>query len=147
MADEMERLNQIHRDGTFGYLKLTKTVTFSDSTGTISLFTVTGDVIVQLVSVCTTNVASVAAGNVEVGTSGDTDAILPTTLGTDLDAREIWHDSEPVSEIEPLDSMRQYIITDGNDIVMTLSAQIDSGALTFYCYWNPLSSDGRVVVA
>lgn len=147
MADGMERLNQIHRDGTFGYLKPTKTVTFSDSTGTISLFTVTGDVIVQLIAVCTTNVASVAAGSLVVGVSADTDSILPSTVGTDLVAREVWHDSEPTSEIVPLDDMRKYIITDGNDIVMTLSVQIDSGALVFYCYWNPLSSDGRVVAA
>lgn len=131
-----------------GYKISSKTVTFSNTSGTVNLFTVTGDVIVRIIALCTTNVASAAAGSVSVGISGTTDAILPATLGTDLDAREIWHDNSPSSEIESLsDSLKEYVITDGDDIILTCSAQIDSGALVFYCYFIPLSGDGAVVAA
>lgn len=131
-----------------GYgIRATKTVTFSNTSGTVNLFTVTGDVIIRVVAVCTTNVASGAAGSVSVGIAGATDSILPSTLGTDLDAREIWHDNAPDSEIEALSVLKEYIITDGNDVILTCSAQIDSGVIAFYAFAVPLSSDGAVVAA
>jgi len=126
---------------------VTKDLTFSNDTGTVSLFTVTGDVIVKILPVVTTNVASAAAANMELGVVGDTDAMIVPTLATDLDAREIWIDASPTTEIEPLESMRNYPITDGNDVVLTLDAQVDSGAISFYCFWTPLSSDGAVTAA
>ena len=134
--------------GCLGKTIARKTVTFSNTTGTVNLFTVTGDVLVKIVAVCTTNVASAAAANVEVGIAGSTGSIIPTTLSTDLADREIWHDNSPDSEIEAFsDASREYIISDGNDVVLTLSAQVDSGALNFYCIYTPLSTDGAVVSA
>lgn len=127
--------------------KVQKDLTFSNTSTAQTLFTVTGDVIVRIIAVCTTNVASAAAGNVEVGISGTTDAILSTTVGTALIAREIWHDNSPDAEIEATSVMKEYIIADGNDIILTPSAQIDSGALSFYCFWTPLNSTGDVVAA
>lgn len=133
-----------------GYLasyKTTKSLTFADSTGTLNLFTVTGDVIVKILTVCTVNVVSAAAGNVNVGTAAAPTAILPATVASTLIAREIWHDASPDAEIEALSVISEYFITDGNDIVLVCSAQIDSGNLTFYCYFTPVSSDGWVVAA
>ncbi len=124
-----------------------KELTFDDDTGTLTLFTVTGDVVVYLIPVVTTSVTSIASANIRLGVTGLTDAIIADTLSTDLDAREIWISAGPDSEIEPLDSTRSYIITDGNDILLTLSAQVDAGAITFYCFWSPLSSDGILVAA
>jgi len=131
-----------------GQSVVTKTLTFSnDAAGQVNLFTVTGDVIVKVVPVCTTNIASAAAGNITMGAVGDLDAMIGTTLGTDIDAREIWIDATPDSEIEAFATIRDYIITDGNDIQLDLDAQIDSGVIAFYCFWTPLSSDGNVVAA
>ncbi len=130
-----------------GISKVTKTLTFSNDTGTVNLFTVTGDVIVRIIAVCTTNVASGADGYIEMGISADVDAIIASTQATEIDAREIWNDSVSSREIEVVDSVRGYIITDGNDIILTLSAQVDSGVIAFYCFWTPLSSDGKVVAA
>jgi hypothetical protein len=134
-------------ENNFFSVKATKTVTFDNDANPISLFTVTGDVVVKIIAVCTTNVASGAAGNVEVGIAADPDAIIATTVATALDAREIWHDNSPDAEIEAYSTTREYIITDGNDIILTPSAQIDSGVLVFYCDWTPLSTDGAVVAA
>ncbi len=132
-------------DGFASY-KTTKALTFSNDTGTVSLFTVTGDVMVKVVPICKTNVASAGAGNIELGVSGDVNAMIASTTGTDIDANEIWHDASPDANIEALSVSRDYIISNGDDIILTLSAQIDSGAITFYCLWTPLS-DGATVVA
>jgi len=115
--------------------------------GANTLFTVTGDVIVRIVAVCTTSLASAAGSNLVVGTAAVTNAILPSTLATDLDAREIWHDSVPDSEIEALGTIREYIITDGNDIIITDDAITDSGTIIFYCLWSSLGGFGSVVAA
>ena len=92
----------------------------------------------------TTNVASGAAANIRMGIAGGTDAIIADTVATALDAREIWHDTSPDSEIEAISVVREFVVSDGNDVILTLSAQVDSGAITFYCYWIPLSITGQV---
>ena len=133
--------------GCMGGNVATKTITFSnDAAGTLTLFTVTGDVIVKIVAICGTLVASAAAGNVEVGITSDTDGIIATTVATDIDAGEIWHDATPDAGIEALSTMREYIIADGADVGVKLSAQVDSGAITFHCIWTGLNS-GTVVAA
>lgn len=122
-----------------------KELTFSNDTGALTLFTVTGDVVVELIPVVITNVTSVASANIRLGIIGATNAIITDTLSTELDAREIWISTGPDSEIEPLESRRSYIIAGSNDIILTLSAQVDAGAITFYCFWSPLSVDGNLI--
>lgn len=129
------------------YSLLRKDQTFSNSTGTITLFTVTGDVIVWLIPVIVTDVTSAALANIRLGVVGNTDAMIVDSQAVDLDARGIWVDQTPDNEIEPLDRVRSYIITDGNNIVLTLDAQVDAGAIRFYLYWVPLSNNGNVVEA
>ena len=131
----------------FGKELVTKTMTFSNTTGAQTLFTVTGHVIVRVVSVCTTACASAGACNVEIGTAASTAAITAQTDVTLLAAEEIWHDATPDAEIEAMSVLSDHIITDGNDIILTLSAQVDSGVVAFYCIWTPLSSDANVVAA
>ncbi len=133
------------RQSAFGWRLATDAETFSNTTGTQTLFTVTGDVIVKVIAVCTTNCASAGACNVEVGIAGSTGTIIATTDVTLLADREIWHDATPDSEIEALSVMSETIISDSNNIILTLSAQIDSGAISFYCMWTPLSYDGNVI--
>ena len=128
--------------------RLIKGLTFSnDGAGALSLFTVTGDVSVELLAICKTNVASVALANIQLGVVGNTNAFLVDTLSTDLDAGEMWNDQSPTDIIQTRDRRRVYDIGGGNDIILTLDGQVDSGAITFYCYWVPLSNDGRVEVA
>lgn len=133
--------------GGLGSRKATKELTFANDTGTVSLFTVTGDVRVSIIPICKTNVASAAAANIEMGISTDTDAIIASTLATDLDANEFWNDTSPTGNIQAADRIRSYDISNSDDVILTLSAQVDSGAITYYCYWTPLSSDGNVTAA
>jgi len=132
--------------GGFGTQLVTKELTFADNTGQVPLFTVTGDVIVRIVAVVKTNCAS-GGCNVSVGIAADVDAIIPVTDITLLAAQEIWHDATPDTEIEALGSMREHIITEGNDITLNSSAADNSGAVTFYCFWTALSSGATVVAA
>ena len=138
MPDTIERRERIAQ----------KSITYTGAAaGANTLFTVTGDVIVRIVAVVTTDLTSAAAANVSVGIAGATDAILPITVATTLDAREIWHDATPDSEIEALNTIREYIITDGNDIIITDTAITNTGTLLFYCVWTPLNGNGLVAAA
>lgn len=141
--------------------KATKSVTFAGGTPNAigdhdgdgdpaDLFTVTGDVIVRIVPVCTTSLTFDADATIEVGIAASTAAIVAQTDLTveGLAAREIWHDATPDSEIEALSVIKEYIITDGNDIILTVgTANVTGGVIAFYCFWSPLSSDGQVVAA
>lgn len=137
----------LFKTGGMGGGVATKTLTFSNNgAGTLTLFTVTGDVIVKIIATCGTLVTSGAAANVEVGVPGTTDGIIATTVATAIDADEIWHDATPDSGLEALSTMREYIIVNGANIGITLSAQVDTGAITFHCIWTGLNG-GTVVVA
>ena len=130
-----------------GTNRLTQTITFSNDTGTVNVFTVTGDVLIRIIPVITTDLTSAAGANVRLGCVGDTDAFIVDSLATNLDARGIWVDQTPDNECEPTDRIRDYIITNGNDVILTLDAQVDTGVIVFYCFWSKLSSNGSVVNA
>jgi len=124
-----------------------KAITFATTAGAQSLFTVTGDVILRVFGICKTDVASAGGCNVVVGVSGDTDAFLTSTDATLLAANEIWHDNSPDASIE-LDSVSvTHIVSNGQDVILTPSATLNSGAVTFYCQWRPLSDNGEITAA
>jgi hypothetical protein len=117
--------------------------------GTFALFTVTGQVIVKIVAVCTeTVVEGVGGGTVEVGITGDTATIIAQTTSTNLDVNEIWHDATPDADIEALSVMSEFIIVNGGDIFITIAGQdVTDGTVVFHCFWTPLDSTGLVVAA
>ena len=124
-----------------------KSLTFANTDSAQSLFTVTGDVILRVFGICKTNLASAAAGNVEVGVSGSTNKFIATTVATTIDANEIWHDANSDATIEADTVSASYIISNGQDVILTPSAQVDSGAITFYCQFRPLSDNANLVAA
>lgn len=127
-----------------GKNSLIQDITFANSTGTISVFTVTGDVILRIIPVITTDCVPNTTANIRLGVVGNTDAMIVDSASAGLDARGIWVDQTPDNEIEPADRIRSYIVTDGNDVVLTLSAQVNSGVIRFYCFWTPISGSGKV---
>jgi len=142
-------------DPSFGFFT-TKTMTFDGATtndpgdfnGTgnpATLFTVTGAVRLKLLAVCSVNLAG-ATATVEVGTSSVTTGIIPLTTATEIDANEIWFDATPTTTIEPVASLVDNVIT-ANVIQTVRTADITSGAITYYAMWYPLSADGNVVAA
>jgi hypothetical protein len=131
------------------WFSILKTVTFSNSSGTVPVFTVTGDVIVKMYIVCKTDLTSAAAANVRLGISTDTDAFIMDTVATNIDAGEVWSNITPADRAVNLTSGGElgFIVTTGEDINLTLSAQVDAGVIAFYCSYKPLSSDGLVIAA
>jgi len=56
--------------------------------------------------------------------------------------------SNIVMDLEGVDLSNGIIIASGQDIIETIgAADITAGALTYYCFWRPLSDDGLVVAA
>lgn len=120
-----------------------------DGTGNpATLFTVTGDVILRIIAICKASLAG-ASATIEVGVSGTTNKFIAQTTATEIDINEIWHDATtPDASIE-LDSVSTpWIVSGGQDVIQTVgTANITSGAITYYCQFRPLSDDGDVVSA
>jgi len=127
-----------------GMNRIQKDITFSGDSGAIPLFTITGDVIVRIIPVIIDDLGSTEGAKIRLGTTTSTNAIISDTLATNMVARKIWHDISPNSEAEPESVRPDYIVTDGNIIQLSLDKQVDSGSISFYCYWSPLSANGRV---
>lgn len=120
-----------------------------DGTGTpLTLFKVTGDVLVRIFGVCTTDLAG-ATGTVQVGVVGNTAALIALTTATDIDADKIWSDASPTLGVDTLASvLGPYIIVNGQDIIETVAtADITSGNIYYICLWKALSPDGNVEAA
>ncbi len=146
--------------GTFYPNKVTKTLTFDggsangvgdhDGTGDpADLFTVTGVVAVQIIVYCTTNLTFDANAAIEVGIGGGSEIIATTDLTVaSIIAQELWHDATPDAEIELTSVVKDFLITDGNDIQLdTTVANVTAGVLEFVCYWLGISGDANVVAA
>lgn len=132
---------------SLGKYPLMKEITFNNDSGPITVFTVTGDVFVNILPVCKTNLASAAGANIRLGTESSTDAMIVDTVAEDIDANKMWVDQSPTTEIESTERIRGYFITNGNNVILTLDAQIDSGVIRFYGWWSPLPySEGANVV-
>lgn len=113
--------------------------------GTTALFTVTGDVIVNVFATCSADLSVTGAATIEIGITGNTAAIIAQTTASGIDVGEIWVDNATAT-VEALPSEK--ILTGGTDINEKITtADLDGGSLTFYCIWIPLSSDGNVVSA
>lgn len=121
-----------------------KTITFANTSGTVRVFDVTGDVEVEVTAICRTDLQSAAAANIRLGVSGDTDAMIADTVATVLESDEYWTDPSPNSNIEPTSARRDYMISNGDNISIVLSAQVDSGVIDFTCVWRPRSENAFV---
>jgi len=137
----------LFRVGGFGGGWAHKDLNLVSTAAVATIFTVTGEVIVRIVAYVGSAFSSAAGANVAVGIASDPDAILPSTLATDLDQGDIWHDNSPDSDIEALSTIRAYIIVEGADIIITPDAVVDWGICEFYAFWTPISPDGNVVAA
>lgn len=113
-------------------------------TGAHTLFTVTGDVLVTVFAVCSTNLAG--AATIEVGVASNTPGLIAQIAdATDLDAGDIWVDATPAIGVEAIPTTK--VLVGGADVILTIgSTDLTAGVVTFYCLWRPLSNDGTVTV-
>jgi len=128
--------------------KLESTWTFSElttgATGAHTLFTATGNNIIQVFGICDTDL--VGAATLEVGVAGNTAGLIAQTANaTTIDDGEILVDATSAVGVEALPST--FILNDGADIIMTIgAAAITAGVIDFYCLFRPLSSNAVITV-
>jgi hypothetical protein len=114
------------------------------STGTTTLFTVTGVVALRIFGVVS-GADLTGTGTLEVGIVGNTAALIAQTTGTNLDIGTIWIDTGPAT-VELLPGLS--ILVAGTDVIQTIAGNtITAGTITYYCLWFPISTDGNVVAA
>lgn len=114
--------------------------------GTVALFTVTGDVVLNVFATCSVDLVSAGGGTAEVGISGNTAGLIAQTTATTIDVNEVWLDASPAT-IEILPNAPQ-IIANGQDIIMTVgTGNVTAGSLDFYCLYRPLSTGASIVAA
>lgn len=140
-----------------GWRLATKTVTFTGgagagAVGTVSLFTVTGDVqITGFAAKCTTNLVDAGGGTpagLDFGVTGNTGLIGPSIDPADgWDAGE-WFDNDTAGQtaggIEP--GVAIYNIS-ANIIATVAFEAINSGVIVVYVWWRPLSAGATLVAA
>lgn len=115
--------------------------------GAFTIFTVTGDVYVQIFGLCQVLMDSGGAATIELGITGNTAALIAQTTATDLDAYETWQDAGPEANpgAVPLDA-RGFVIANGADVILTVAtADLTAGDVDFVCRWWPISTNGSVV--
>jgi hypothetical protein len=128
--------------------KLESTWTFVETTtgavDTHTLFTVTGNCLVNVFGICDTNLAG--AATFEVGVAGNTAGLIAQIAdATAIDDGDIIVDATPAVGVEALPDPK--ILNDGTDIILTIgSAAITAGVIDFYCLWRPLSADANITV-
>ena len=117
--------------------------------GAFTIYTVTGDVYVQVFGLCQVLMDSGGAATIELGIAGNTAALIAQTTATDLDQYETWQDATPEGNPGPvaLDA-RGFVIANGANVILTVgAADLTAGDIDFICRWWPISTNGNVVAA
>ena len=127
------------------YLGGTATSTAADAigtAGTYGYFTISGTIEAQMVGIVGTTLTGDAA-TISVGVTGDADALLGISTGTDLDANEVWiHTAGAASADQWADLTHLPVVICGAaspSIFHTVAtADITTGQIDFHLYWRPL---------
>ena len=115
--------------------------------GAFTIFTVTGDVYVQIFGLCQVLMDSDGAATIELGIAGNTASLIAQTTATDLDQYETWQDATPEANPGPVPlDARGFVIANGADVILTVgAADLTAGNCDFVCRWWPISTNGAMV--
>ena len=113
----------------------------------LTLFTITGDVVVRIFGVCTVDLVSAGGGTVSVGVTGNTAGLIALTTGTAIDANELWNDSTPAAGTDTLANiLGPYLVVNGLAIAEYIgTADITAGNIYYICLWRPLTPGSKLV--
>ena len=145
---------KVFTDPTWIPLRCEKSVTFAGATtdawgddgGALdggAVFIVTGTVRVRMVPVCTVDL--VGSTTLELGVPGLTAGLIAQIAdASTIGVGEIWYGADAPALITAITNAPEKIIPNGLNIILTNGTNITSGAITFFCAWYPISSDGNV---
>lgn len=128
---------------------LVKTVTFTGAAGAgavgnIVIGTVTGRILItHLSAYCSTTVVTTSAGELELGVSGNTAALIAQIADAgDLLAKEFWNDATP-TEVDAASPIVDKVVA--SDILLKITTSpMTAGVIEFAMLWHPLSTDGNL---
>lgn len=126
---------------------------FTTGASPVTLFTVTGVVLVRLWAAITTALASTSNnGTLAIGVTGATGGIISATTmdGTNFPTGSIWTgDTSPTLKGEALQNapLNGFLINGVNIIATIATNSATAGVMDFYCEWRPVSSGATVVAA
>ena len=113
-----------------------------------TIFTVTGDVALQIFGLCKTSLTSGGAATCELGIAGSTASLIAQTGFDAIDQYETWQDATPEANPGAITSLPTFVIANGANVIMTIAtAALTAGVIDFHAYWVPLSTNGNVVAA
>ena len=129
--------------------KASKTIAFDGTTGlgatgTTTIFTVTGDVLVSVFAACTESLVG-ASANISLGITGNAGAFISNTTAANILVNMGWRDTVP-STSETI-AATPTILQASNITYVVTTAAITDGTLNFYVLWRPLSPGASVVAA
>jgi len=126
------------------------TITFDESAGggatgtAVPVGTVSGRIILVYHSIyCSTSLTG-ASATIELGTAGDTDAIIGATTATDIDAGDFWQPG-PASPAGAgaWDTLQNTNVA-ANLIITPVTANVTAGVLEVVFFWLPASVAGSL---
>lgn len=130
-----------------------KTITFTGAAnlgaiGNVPLFTVTGEVLLAVLTVTGVTTLVGATATLALGVTGNTTFFIAATTATDIAAGDYWIDATPTEVNAALvpAGFKDVWCTD-NIIGTVATAAITAGALRLDCWWMALSEDGDVAAA
>jgi hypothetical protein len=114
----------------------------------ITLFTVTGTVLMQVFAVITTAITSTGAtGTISIGVSGATAALLPLTVadGSNFPTGAVWTDASPTLKAESLGDAYSAVLEASSNVIATIATNsLTAGGIIVYCRWVPISAGATV---
>lgn len=136
--------------------RLTKTFAATagnGAVGTVTLFTITGRVLVHdFTAFCTTGLTEAApTATISVGTASGVTAILNTLNAVDIDTNEWWTDTSPQAGsagagiqvgTDNVSTGKRYV---SENIIATVGAQnITGGVIVFDVWYEPVTDNGAL---
>lgn len=123
------------------------TVIFASTSGTVTVFTTTGRVLIsKLTAFCTdTLVEDGAVASIELGGATDADAFIVQTDPSTIDVNEWWADASPVGGVKQMDALQIDVMTD-EDMILTITGgvDLDSGTIVFDVWYLPVTDNGKL---
>ena len=115
--------------------------------GAASIFTVTGEVLIALLTATCTETLAGATATISLGVTGDTAALIGATTATTITNGLAWHDATPKANLEAVPAALKDIWITDNILTQIAVADVTNGTLRFTLWWLPISNDANVVLA
>lgn len=122
---------------------------FTTGNSPITLFTVTGTVLMRVFGVVTNALTSTGTnGTIALGVTASTGGFIAATTadGTNFPTGAVWVDTSPTVRAEALPATSGFFLNNGGNVLATIATNsMTAGGLIIYCQWLPVTPGATVV--